>query len=155
MLPLRRVRHRARRTPLRPGRGHRRGRKPAASGEVQRGGGAVRGIGLDFGTTNSAMAVADDSGDARFALFQTPEGETPAFRSVLFFGREDETVPTECTAGSEAISRYLETDESRPPRREPKASEVPEPERKRSASARPGRARSLTQELPAGEVLGG
>ena len=73
----------------------------------------MRGIGLDFGTTNSAMAVADDSGDTRFALFQTSQGETPAFRSVLFFGREDETLPTECTAGPEAISRYLETDEKR------------------------------------------
>ena len=39
-------------------------------------------IGLDFGTTNSAIAVA---GDDRHATLATFAGGTGAFRSILYF----------------------------------------------------------------------
>ena len=71
------------------------------------------GIGLDFGTTNSAMAIAADSGEARVALFDSTHGTTASFRSVLYFGREEHGGPTLCTAGPEAIARYLEMDDER------------------------------------------
>lgn len=72
-----------------------------------------RGVGLDFGTTNSALAVADDADGVRVAEFITAAGPTPSFRSVLFFGREDERAPVEHAAGPRAIERYLELDEGR------------------------------------------
>ncbi len=62
-----------------------------------------RSVGIDFGTTNSALAVKD--GDtialARFHLDVAP---TDTFRSVLFFPGERQPV----AAGPVAIDRYLE-----------------------------------------------
>ena len=62
-----------------------------------------RSIGIDFGTTNSALAVKD--GDkvslARFHLAVNP---IDTFRSVLFFPAERQPV----AAGPAAIDRYLE-----------------------------------------------
>jgi hypothetical chaperone protein len=73
----------------------------------------ARGVGFDFGTTNSAIAVADGDGDVRVAEFATGSSPTPSFRSVVFFGREDERSPVESAAGPTAIARYLEQDEQR------------------------------------------
>ena len=73
----------------------------------------TRGVGLDFGTTNSALAVADASGAVRVAAFTAPEGPTPCFRSVLYFGREDDHRPVEQAAGPRALERYLEIDGER------------------------------------------
>ena len=73
----------------------------------------ARGIGFDFGTTNSALAVADESGDVTVAEFEAAGGATPSFRSVVFVGREDEKAPIETHAGPRAIERYLELDEAR------------------------------------------
>jgi hypothetical chaperone protein len=63
-----------------------------------------RGIGIDFGTTNSALAIATPEDGARLATFE--DGGT-TFRSILFFepahaagGRP------EVTAGPEAVRRY-------------------------------------------------
>lgn len=72
-----------------------------------------RGVGFDFGTTNSSLAVANADGDIRVAEFATETGPTPSFRSVLFFGREDERGPLESAAGPRAVERYLELDEQR------------------------------------------
>jgi hypothetical chaperone protein len=71
------------------------------------------GIGLDFGTTNCALAIAEAAGPVRVASFPGPAGALPSFRSVLFFGREDPEGPTLCTAGPKAVDRYLEMDEER------------------------------------------
>ena len=44
-----------------------------------------RAVGLDFGTTNSAIAVADADGAARLAAFEADGGMTTTFRSILYF----------------------------------------------------------------------
>jgi hypothetical chaperone protein len=65
--------------------------------------------GLDFGTTNSALALADAGGDAVLARFACAAGETTAFRSVLFFDgeRRDAGRPS-AVAGPRALERYLD-----------------------------------------------
>jgi len=59
-------------------------------------------VGVDFGTTNSAVAVADASGHPRLALFPAALGSQPTFPSVLYFEPRQPSV-----AGSAAIERYL------------------------------------------------
>jgi hypothetical chaperone protein len=65
-------------------------------------------IGLDFGTTNSAIAVAEGGNQATLARF----GDTSSFRSILYFPHRDrfKHEQTETKAGPEAISSYLEAD---------------------------------------------
>ena len=52
-------------------------------------------IGLDFGTTNSAIALVGPDGDPLLAHFRaggsedSGGGETPTFRSVLYFHQEE------------------------------------------------------------------
>jgi hypothetical chaperone protein len=48
-------------------------------------GGRRRALGIDFGTTNSALAVVDDGGAPRLARFPTEHGDTDTFRSILYF----------------------------------------------------------------------
>ena len=69
-------------------------------------------IGLDFGTTNSAVAVADASNKATLASFSTGSDTTNSFRSILYFPQKDRfsTVKAETKAGPEAIRSYLEAD---------------------------------------------
>jgi len=57
-------------------------------------------VGIDFGTTNSAVAIADEAGGVTLV----PLAGLPHWRTVLFF-EADGTL----TAGSPAIARYLET----------------------------------------------
>ncbi|HEY0993816.1 MAG TPA: Hsp70 family protein [Kofleriaceae bacterium] len=57
-------------------------------------------VGIDFGTTNSAVAIADDAG----AVQLVPLGGAPHWRTVLYFEPGGGT-----TAGAPAIARYLET----------------------------------------------
>ncbi|MBC7974929.1 MAG: Hsp70 family protein [Myxococcales bacterium] len=57
-------------------------------------------VGIDFGTTNSAVAIADDAG----AVTLVPLAGMPHWRTVLFFEPGGAL-----TAGSPAITRYLET----------------------------------------------
>lgn len=62
---------------------------------------APRFVGIDFGTTNSAVAVADDRGEVRLV----PLGGAGYWRTVLYFepgGR--------LSAGAPAIARYQETE---------------------------------------------
>ena len=70
-----------------------------------------RGIGLDFGTTNSALAIAPDRGSPRVADFAAAEGRTHSFRSVLFGGLEEGDPQARFVAGPLAIPRYLEAGE--------------------------------------------
>jgi hypothetical chaperone protein len=67
-------------------------------------------LGLDFGTTNSALAWSDGAGAPRLARFVGPDGKAPTFRSLLYFDREDERAPVEVHAGPAALVAYLERD---------------------------------------------
>ncbi|HEX3761154.1 MAG TPA: Hsp70 family protein [Kofleriaceae bacterium] len=58
-------------------------------------------MGIDFGTTNSAVAVADDRGDVQLV----PLAGAPHWRTVLYFEPGGGL-----TAGAPAIARYLETE---------------------------------------------
>ncbi len=58
-------------------------------------------VGIDFGTTNSAIAVADDRGDVQLV----PLAGAPHWRTVLYFEPGGGL-----TAGAPAIARYLETE---------------------------------------------
>jgi hypothetical chaperone protein len=70
------------------------------------------GIGLDFGTTNCALAIAKAGAPVEVARFAAPEGDTASFRSVLFCGRSDGPL-VETLAGPLAIDRYLESEGER------------------------------------------
>jgi hypothetical chaperone protein len=61
----------------------------------------MRFVGIDFGTTNSAVAIADDAGDVRLV----PLDGAPHWRTVLYFEPGGGT-----SAGAPAIARYLETE---------------------------------------------
>ncbi len=65
-------------------------------------------IGLDFGTTNSAIAVAGLDGQAQLASF----GPNSSFRSILYFPAKERNSPVklETQVGPEAINSYLEAD---------------------------------------------
>ena len=67
----------------------------------------IRRIGLDFGTTNTSLAVVDDRGQARLAGFGEPNH---TFRSVLYFTAGEVYGRPEATAGPAAIADYLATD---------------------------------------------
>ncbi len=70
-------------------------------------------LGLDFGTTNSAVARVDD-GAAVLATFDTASGATQTFPSVLYFERIRQRQGTSrfvSHAGPFAIERYLEAEE--------------------------------------------
>jgi hypothetical chaperone protein len=62
----------------------------------------ARWVGVDFGTTNSAVAVADSAGVAHVATFPSAHGATPTFPSVLYFETRQASV-----AGPAAIEHYL------------------------------------------------
>jgi hypothetical chaperone protein len=69
----------------------------------------LNGIGLDFGTSNSAVTCVDATGVARLATFSSPAGTSETFPSILHFERELENgVPNlRAHAGSAAIESYL------------------------------------------------
>ena len=71
----------------------------------------VGAVGLDFGTTNSAIAIVGADGLPRLARFPASEGDdqTETFRSILFFEAPEETGGTESSVsvGNDAIRRYL------------------------------------------------
>jgi hypothetical chaperone protein len=68
-------------------------------------------IGLDFGTTNSSVAVLSETDRTpELCAFSDNAGSTTTtFRSVIFFEEErvDHRVVTRSVAGPEAIARYL------------------------------------------------
>ena len=63
---------------------------------------ASRWVGVDFGTTNSAVAFVEGSGPPHLAHFPSAHGPRPTFPSVLYFEPKSRS-----TAGSAAIERYL------------------------------------------------
>jgi len=65
-------------------------------------------IGLDFGTTNSVVALASDAGTPQLIEFAGDHGASAVFRSALCFW-EDEAAPRGlgCEAGPWAIAEYL------------------------------------------------
>jgi hypothetical chaperone protein len=69
-------------------------------------------IGLDFGTSNSAVTCVDVKGMPHLAHFAGAAGVTTTFPSVLYFEREIESgVPSlRSYAGTEAIAHYLSND---------------------------------------------
>lgn len=66
-------------------------------------------IGVDFGTTNSVVALGDGAGGAHLAHFAAPQGETAPFRSALSFHASPHD-PAEriVEAGPWAIESYVE-----------------------------------------------
>ena len=70
----------------------------------------MRAVGIDFGTTNSAIAVAD-GGEVRLARFD--DAALKVFRSILFFQRPDAGQPPRPTAGPGAIEQYIDDNDGR------------------------------------------
>jgi len=71
-------------------------------------------VGIDFGTTNSSVALLAGEAPVQLATFPFMGAETPSFRSVLYF--EQFKTPaginrTQSLTGPAAIERYLEADE--------------------------------------------
>lgn len=64
-------------------------------------------VGIDFGTTNSAVATA--SPDGRSRMLPMPAGED-VWRTILFFEHGDGQGELDVTAGAEAIERYERTE---------------------------------------------
>ncbi len=66
-------------------------------------------IGVDFGTTNTVVALGDGSDRARLVAFDTPSAPTATFRSALSFNH-DPADPTgrAVNAGPWAIKAYLD-----------------------------------------------
>jgi hypothetical chaperone protein len=69
-------------------------------------------IGLDFGTTNSAIAMAEPDGPTVLATFQGDGYRTTTFRSVLYFDPDAKTPDRKprAIAGPDAINSYLKAD---------------------------------------------
>jgi hypothetical chaperone protein len=68
-------------------------------------------IGLDFGTTNSSIAMLAPDGRARLARFPAAEGPSDIFRSILYFEEDEQDGRLRVTAGPEAIAAYLASEE--------------------------------------------
>lgn len=70
-------------------------------------------IGIDFGTTNSAVAMADESGHVKTARYQSGDTESETFRSILFFAPPKKSMRRELSAyaGPAAIERYLHAED--------------------------------------------
>ena len=69
-------------------------------------------IGLDFGTTNSAIAVTDSSRQATLATFADGVATTHNFRSILYFPTKERGTRQrgETKAGPDAINAYLDAE---------------------------------------------
>ncbi|MBN9164220.1 MAG: hypothetical protein BGO98_08330 [Myxococcales bacterium 68-20] len=71
----------------------------------------MRSVGIDFGTTNSAIGVAE-GGEVKLARFEHANGVADTFRSILYFHPDarDKLGRYEPVGGPRAIDRYLEAD---------------------------------------------
>jgi len=66
-------------------------------------------IGVDFGTTNTVVAIGDGSEHARLVTFETPSAPTATFRSALSFNHDlAEPSGRTVNAGPWAIKAYLD-----------------------------------------------
>ena len=72
-----------------------------------------RSVGIDFGTTNSTIAVADQDRNLTTAKFQFGAQLTETFRSVLYFEqvRTGERKHLSALAGPKAITQYLRSEQ--------------------------------------------
>jgi hypothetical chaperone protein len=72
----------------------------------------IRTVGLDFGTTNSALAIVHTDGTVQLATFQDSGQVSTTFRSVLYFlhPEEDDYGNPHVVAGPQAIRSYLRAD---------------------------------------------
>ncbi|UWZ85007.1 Hsp70 family protein [Occallatibacter riparius] len=71
-------------------------------------------FGIDFGTTNSAVALLEPGGEVRLARFSLRGQETPACRSVLYFEQHKSSTGMRRVhgySGLDAIERYLDAEE--------------------------------------------
>ena len=64
---------------------------------------AITAVGIDFGTTNSVIALATDDGRVESRVFASKDGPTATFRTALTFWREGREVAH--VAGPDAIAR--------------------------------------------------
>ena len=73
---------------------------------------SVNAIGVDFGTSNSAVTRLDEAGVPHLARFASTAGDTETFPSVLHFEREVKygVSSVQAYAGAAAIERYLSND---------------------------------------------
>ncbi len=69
-------------------------------------------IGVDFGTTNSVVAIADASGNVVARRFETLTGPVETFRSALLFFRQGQPPNAEVShvSGPDALARALDID---------------------------------------------
>jgi hypothetical chaperone protein len=71
-------------------------------------------LGIDFGTTNSSMALGTGNSQVQLASFPARGAETSSFRSVLYLERSKKTGGVQRThswTGPAAIEHYLEADD--------------------------------------------
>lgn len=67
-------------------------------------------LGLDFGTTNTVVAIADGDGGSELVEFHGPEEASAVFRSALCFWEEEGAWNgIACEAGPHAIAEYLQS----------------------------------------------
>jgi hypothetical chaperone protein len=72
--------------------------------------GKVPALGIDFGTTNSSVAIARDDFQVELCSFPDGSTETPSYRSVLYLEQSKDSggaKRTRSTTGPSAIARYL------------------------------------------------
>jgi hypothetical chaperone protein len=69
--------------------------------------------GLDFGTTNSSIAIAGDDGTVNLARFPYASGTTESFRSLLYLERvrEGSRSTIKSWSGPQGIEHYLNADD--------------------------------------------
>ena len=66
-------------------------------------------LGIDFGTTNTVLSLAGESGPAHLVKFPAQDGELFAFRSCLsFYAPPDLPQERSIAAGPWAIEAYVE-----------------------------------------------
>lgn len=73
----------------------------------------IAGVGLDFGTTNSSIAIVTTDGQVRLARFAHSGGVTESFRSLLYLERlrQGPRTTIRSWSGPRAVERYLDADE--------------------------------------------
>src|SRR5271168_177506 len=69
-------------------------------------------LGIDFGTTNSSIALARANGAVELVSFPTATGTTESFRSVLYLEQRKQAGRSQIKSftGPQAIEHYLEAD---------------------------------------------
>ncbi len=69
-------------------------------------------IGIDFGTTNSSVALAHPDGTVELLTFPTASGTTESFRSVLYLEQHRQGTRSSLRSftGPAAIEHYLAAD---------------------------------------------